>query len=149
MLKIDAKNKIKNKNVSVTNYHGFAYSSLRKTGILDFGRSDMVQCFNRNKPAIEKYDVLIIDEYQDIDQELADLLEYIKSNNPSMQIIAVGDMAQKIYDKTTLDVKDFINGFLGNHEKLEFTKCFRLSADLAAMLGRIWKKDIVPEGLTF
>lgn len=34
LLKLDAKSKIKNKNVTVTNYHGFAYMSLKKIGIL-------------------------------------------------------------------------------------------------------------------
>lgn len=38
------------------------------------------------------YDVLIIDEYQDIEQEFADMLEMIKAENPSIQIVAVGDM---------------------------------------------------------
>lgn len=72
-------------------------------------------------------DLLIIDEYQDIDQELSELLEIIKNSNPQMQIIAVGDMEQKIYDKTTLDVSAFIKGFLEDYERLEFTRCFRLS----------------------
>ena len=43
-----------------------------------------------------KYNVLIIDEYQDIKQELAYMLEYIKLQNPGIQIIAVGDIKQKI-----------------------------------------------------
>ncbi len=47
-----------------------------------------------------KYDVLIIDEYQDTESELAELLLRVKSVNPNMQIIAVGDMQQKIFDKT-------------------------------------------------
>ena len=33
-----------------------------------------------------------------------------------MQIIAVGDMQQKIYDKTTLDVPSFINNFLEEYD---------------------------------
>jgi len=128
LLKIDAKNKIHQKNVVVTNYHGFAYLALRRVG-KKAGVSDLIQTFNRENPNIEKYDVLIIDEYQDIDQELSELLEIIKNANPSMQIIAVGDMEQKIYDKTTLDVRRFIVGFLEDYETLEFTKCFRLSKD--------------------
>ncbi|NLN71602.1 MAG: DNA/RNA helicase, partial [Thermoplasmatales archaeon] len=84
-----------------------------------------------------------IDEYQDIEEEHSKMLEYVKSFNPEMQIIAVGDMEQKIYDKTTLYVPEFIEQFLGEHVKLEFTRCFRLSAELAAKLGRIWNKNIV------
>ncbi|MBE7078350.1 MAG: hypothetical protein E7380_00600 [Clostridiales bacterium] len=141
LLKVDAKSKIKNKNVTVTNYHGFAYRSLLLKGE-KAGVSDLIQTFNRRKPKIDSYDVLIIDEYQDIDGELADLLWYIKSVNPKMQVLAVGDMCQKIYDKTTLDVGDFIGSFLSNYKKLDFTKCFRLSTELANMLGRIWGKEI-------
>lgn len=141
LLKIDAQSKIKNRNTTVTNYHGFAYSSLLNSGITT-GIPDLIQRFNKEKPTIKCYDVLIIDEYQDIEQELADMLEYIKTVNPSMQIIAVGDMEQKIYDKTTLDVSKFINNFLGAHTILNFTYCFRLSSELANALGRVWKKTI-------
>lgn len=142
LLKLDAKGKIKNKNVIVTNYHGFAFHMLRKVGV-EPNIADAIQLFNDIKPQIKTYDVLIIDEYQDIEQEFSEMLEYIKSTNPTIQIIAVGDMAQKIYDKTTLDVSAFMEEFLGPHIKLVFTKCFRLSAELAKKLGRIWKKQII------
>lgn len=59
-----------------------------------------------------------------------------------MQIIAVGDMEQKIYDKTTLNVESFMREFLEEHLRLKFTQCFRLSNGLASMLGRVWKKQI-------
>lgn len=95
------------------------------------------------KPSVDLYDVLIIDEYQDIETEMTILLNHIQSFNPSMQIIVVGDMQQKIYDKTNLNVIEFIRGFLGEHIETEFTQCFRISAKLAESLGRIWKKKIV------
>lgn len=142
LLKIDAKEKIKNKNVTVTNYHGFAFMALKKNRINQVGVSDLIQTFNHRKPSINHYDVLIIDEYQDIEQELAEMLEYIKFNNPNIQIIAVGDMKQKIYDKTMLDVQEFINGFLDNYIRIEFTQCFRICKSLADVLARIWGKDI-------
>ncbi len=142
LLKIDARARIKRRNVTVTNYHGFAYMALENIGV-HAGVHDLVQAFNREKPPIPRYDVLVLDEYQDIEEELAELLLIIKGSNPAMQIVAVGDMEQKIYDKTALDVRFFIDTFLGEHEKLTFTKCFRLSKEHAAMLGRIWKKRIV------
>ncbi len=142
LLKIDAKSKISNSNTTVTNYHGFAYSALYNVGIRT-GVPDLIQRFNKEKPTIRVYDVLIIDEYQDIEQELAEMLDYIKSVNPKMQIIAVGDMEQKIYDKTTLNVPQFISNFLGEYLTLKFTICFRLSSNIASKLGRIWKKDII------
>ena len=142
LLKIDAKSKIHNKNVTVTNYHGFAYMSLVRVG-KKAGVQDLIQEFINEKPPVAAYDIVIIDEYQDLELELSNLLLIVKSMNPAMQIIAVGDMQQKIYDKTALDVSAFIKDFLGEHIVLEFTQCFRLSADLASRLGRIWGKRIV------
>lgn len=142
LLKVDAKTKIKSRNTTVTNYHGYAYSVLFRAGI-SCGISDTIQRFISEKPTLKKFDVLILDEYQDIDQEISEMLLYIRSTNPQMQIIAVGDMEQKIYDKTALNVSAFINELLGDHIELEFTSCFRISSELATKLGRIWGKTIV------
>lgn len=142
LLKIDAKQKIRNRNVTVTNYHGFAYMCLARMGVRA-GISDLIQSFNRNKPNIPNYDILVLDEYQDIEQEIADMLMHIKNQNPDIQIVAVGDMKQKIYDKTTLQVLPFMDKFLGNYKILHFTRCFRLCPELAGKLGRIWQKQIV------
>ena len=142
LLKIDAKSKIKNTNVTVTNYHGFVYPYLTRNNI-KCGISEAIRTFTKNRLSIPRYDILIIDEYQDIELDFAEMLEYIKSTNPKMQIIMVGDMSQKIYDKTTLDVANWVQSFLGDHTELEFTQCFRLQPKLAAKLGRIWGKSIV------
>lgn len=142
LLKIDAKEKINGRNVTVTNYHGFAYTCLRRIGIT-VGISDLIQEFLKKKPDVGTYDLLVLDEYQDIDQEISEMLLLIKNCNPNIQIIAVGDMKQKIYDKTTLDIQSFIDGFVGTREDLEFTQCFRLSKEIAEMLGRVWEKKIV------
>ena len=142
LLKIDAQAKIHKKNITVTNYHGFAFIMLSKNG-LHASINDLIKVFNDSKPVIPKYDILIIDEYQDIELELAEMLNYIKSTNNNIQIVAVGDMEQKIYDKTTLDVKAFINDFLEKHTKLSFTYCFRLSKTFAEKLSRIWNKKII------
>ena len=141
LLKIDAQTKITRKNVKVQNYDGLAAYYLWKKRIYA-GLGDHIPRFLEVKPPIDKYDVLIIDEYQDIETYHSELLEYIKAFNPNIQIIAVGDMQQKIYDKTNLNVSEFIQSFLGKHIELEFTLCFRLSANLADKLGRIWHKRI-------
>lgn len=142
LLKIDAKDKIRKKNVTVTNYHGFAFIMLKKAGI-SAAISDLIHVFLSEIKSVPHYDVLIIDEYQDIDKELSELLEVIKKCNPDIQIIAVGDMEQKIYDKSSLDIKAFINEYLEDYDKIEFTKSFRISSELAAMLGRVWHKTII------
>lgn len=141
LLKLDAKEKIRSRNVFVQNYHGFAYYILIKKDI-KCGISETIKVFNEKKLPIPKYDMLVIDEYQDIDQEISEMLEYIKEKNPGIQIIAVGDMKQKIYDKTSLDVQSFIDSFLNEHLILHFTNCFRLCDTHAKKLGGIWQKDI-------
>lgn len=150
LLKVDAKNKIQNANCQVTNYHGFAYGMLCRAGInsRQIGISDSIQLFNQNwrrvYPHCRNFDVMILDEYQDIDQEISEMLWRVAAANPAMQRIAVGDMCQKIYDKTCLNVPEFMSEFLGDGaDKLEFTKCFRLQAEHAANLGHVWGKKII------
>lgn len=136
LLKIDAQDKIINENVTVTNYHGFANMYVKA------GVAELITVFNKLRPNIGLYDVLIIDEYQDIEQEIADMLNYIRSTNRKMQIISVGDMEQKIYDKTTLDISKFIERFIPNAVKISFTQCFRIGASLSEFLSRVWNKPI-------
>ncbi|WP_434342047.1 AAA family ATPase [Mesomycoplasma hyopneumoniae] len=141
LLKVEAKNKIKNKNVMVQNYHGFAYGLLRRNGI-NSSPADSIRIFLRNNISVGAYDVLLIDEYQDITEEISWLLEKIKQENPNIQIVAVGDISQKIYDNTKLNVTDFIDKFLGSYKKISLTFSFRMPKEHANMLGRIWGKII-------
>ncbi|WP_341508002.1 AAA family ATPase [Mesomycoplasma ovipneumoniae] len=141
LLKVEAKNKIKNKNVTVQNYHGFAYGLLKKEGI-NSSSADAVKIFLENNISVAAYDVLLIDEYQDITDEISLLLEKIKEKNPNIQIVAVGDINQKIYDNTKLNVTDFIDKFLGSYKKISLTFSFRMPKEHANMLGRIWDKTI-------
>lgn len=143
LLKLDAKKKITAKNATVTNYHGFAYKILRENGVC-VGQGDQISVFLDLKLPIPHYDVLILDEYQDINKDISEELLYIKAKCPEIQIIAVGDMDQKIYDFTTLDVSAFIHTFLddGNLYTMSFSNCFRLPAKFAAKLGNVWGKRI-------
>lgn len=141
LLKLDAQKKITNQNVCVQNYHGYAYARLRDKE-LTFARCDLIREFNKRSLRLPAVDVLIIDEYQDIDSQIAGMLDYIKKSYPKVQIIMVGDMKQKIYDNTSLDVKQFVEKFIGEHENLEFTICFRLSQVWANDIGKTWNKKI-------
>ncbi len=111
LLKLDAKNKIKNKNVTTTNYHGFAYGILKRNNIKTSG-NDAIKNYLKTDIVPGNYDILVLDEYQDINTEISYLLTRIKMHNPNIQIVAVGDMDQKIYDATTLKADEFISNFL-------------------------------------
>lgn len=141
LLKEDAQMKIISPNTQATNYDGFAYTCLKKNNLpVDLERNIIL--FNKYEPETPYYDVLILDEYQDIREDIADMLKLLKERNPSLQIIAVGDMEQKIYNTTTLDIKKFIKDFLSNYEQLSFTNCYRLNKEHAEHLGFLWDKKI-------
>lgn len=143
LLKQDAQRKITNANVHVQNYHGYAYERLKECGI-SVAQADLLREFNRHKDIrLPQIDILIIDEYQDIDSYSAEMLWYIKGYYPNMQIVMVGDMEQKIYNFTTLNVKKFVKKYLGQHEQLHFTICFRLSKEWSLKLGKTWNKSII------
>lgn len=141
LLKIDAKEKIKCSNATVTNYHGYAWYCLNRIGI-NVSPNDTLQVFNKTKPPVGRFDLIVLDEYQDIDQEISEVLDYLKAQNPNAVLVAVGDMKQKIYDKTSIDVSEYIDKFLSKHIELEFTNCYRLPSKYSEKLGRIWKKNI-------
>ncbi len=141
LLKEDAQCTITSPNTYVTNYHGFA---LHVLGDSCNDPNNSVRQFAKDRPVInEHYDVLILDEYQDINEEIAEELKLIKEQFPTLQIIAVGDMEQKIYTNTIINARGFINSFLGEYEQLSFTRCFRLGANHAAHLSKLWNKPIV------
>lgn len=142
LLKDDARKKIVAPNATVTNYDGFAYMALKNANLpLDYERN--IRLFNAYKPATAHYDMLILDEYQDIKEDISEMLKIIKERNPNIQIVSVGDMEQKIYNFTALNIRNFIDEFLGDYDKLNFTTCFRLSPSHAKHLGDLWGKTIV------
>jgi hypothetical protein len=86
LLKADAQRRVK--NARVQNYHGIVYPALLEAGI-KCGLDESIRRFNTvfanlSEP-LPKYDLLVVDEYQDINEEYAQLLRNIKSLNPAMQ----------------------------------------------------------------
>lgn len=79
---------------------------------MQVGVSDLLQEFNKKKPPVRKFDLIVLDEYQDIDQEIADMLDYIVSCNPEAQLVAVGDMKQKYMIRLHLKWKNILKSFL-------------------------------------
>lgn len=147
LLKEDAKKKIRSRNTEVHNYHGFVFKYLMSYR-LRYTHQDGIKNFIRNVHngtiRVPQYDLILIDEYQDINEDAANLIQVIKeSQKEEAQFVFVGDMKQKIYDKTTLDVVDFIFNLKKDFIKIDLTQCFRLNNDHASKLGRIWNKKII------
>lgn len=147
LLKTDAQAKIVRNNTTVTNYHGFAYQSLKDIGV-EVAQGQLIQAFLQHKDELQLsgYDLMVMDEYQDITAEIAEMLLLIRKANPRIQIVAVGDMQQKIYDWTTLDIGSFISKLLTKKKTdfatVSFTKCFRINEQLGKNLGKVWHKKI-------
>lgn len=143
LLKMDAKRKIQGRrNLQVTNYHGFAHGELIRQGIRVHPNEQIPRFLAVRPPIRNRIDLMILDEYQDINQDISKMLCYIREENPSMQIVCVGDMDQKISNNTVLDAKQFICSLMDDYVSMEFTNCFRLNAAWASQLSQVWQKEI-------
>lgn len=144
LLKADAQRRVK--HAKVQNYHGIVYPSLRQAGIR-CGKNESIRRFNMAftelSAGFPRFDLLVVDEYQDINEEYAQLLRNIKSLNPSMQTVLVGDLAQKVQSNTTLDVQRFTREITRQAELMPFTQSFRVGNELGALLSEAWNKPVV------
>lgn len=144
LLKADAQRRVK--NAKVQNYHGIVYPSLVKARI-NCGIDESIRRFNAAFPRLSagfpRYDLLVVDEYQDINEDYAQLLRNIKSLNPSMQTVLVGDLSQKVLANTTLDVQRFTREITRQAELMPFTQSFRVGRELGALLSEAWNKPVV------
>ncbi|WP_394619402.1 DEAD/DEAH box helicase family protein [Lentzea sp. JNUCC 0626] len=144
LLKADAQRRVK--HAKVQNYHGIVYPSLIEARIR-CGVGESIRRFNaafdRLSARFPRFDLLVVDEYQDINEEYAQLLRNIKSLNPSMQTVLVGDLAQKVQSNTTLDVQRFTREITRQAELMPFTQSFRVGRELGALLGEAWNKPVV------
>lgn len=147
LLKEDAKKMIQLGNAEIQNYHGFVYKYLtinkypysNQNGIKDF-----IYRVEKGDIKMPQFDMIVIDEYQDINNETGELLKTIDFyQDKKVQLIFVGDMKQKIYDTTTIDViNDVVLKLRSDYINMDLTNCFRISKDYATKIGNIWGKKI-------
>jgi hypothetical protein len=144
LLKLEAQRRVG--RAKVQNYHGIVYPALKNAGIRS-GIGESIRVFNDQFKTLSanfpRYDLLVVDEYQDINEDYAQLLRNIKSVNPLMQTVMVGDMAQKVQSNTTLDAQKFAAEFCDSPESVSFTQSFRVGPALGNLLGEAWNKPVV------
>lgn len=144
LLKLDAQEKIRNSNATVQNYHGFVYKYLVRRRITCTPDKQISTFLEQCADIPLIYDIVAVDEYQDLSEDTAALLLHIHKECPNAQWVFVGDMCQKIYDKTKIDVyKDCIEKIIPNYTPITFTQCFRISKGHADFLSDMWAKKIV------
>lgn len=151
ILKVEAQTKIVKLQAIINNYDGFAYRINNRASLKDWTKSKEGQpeFFNEHFKEIEyllptKVDVIILDEYQDLFGDASEMLNHLKVKYQGVQVIAVGDLNQKISVLSRLNAKQFLDGFMsGDKIEMEFTICHRLSKDSASHCGKIWGTKIV------
>lgn len=144
LLKADAQARVV--GAKVQNFHGIVYPALLRAGLrCSIGES--IAVFNRHfdqlKQYMDVYDLLVIDEYQDLSEEYAELLVNIKSLNPTMRVVMVGDLEQKVKATTRLDAQAFARDFCDNPVMCSFTQSFRMGPEMGDLLGTAWNKPVV------
>lgn len=147
LLKEDAKSIISAQNTEVHNYHGFVYKYLSMNKLKythTNGIRDFIYNIENENIYMPQYDMIVVDEYQDINDEIAELIKTIDFyQEKEVQLIFVGDMKQKIYDTTTIKVlEDVIFKLRNDYLSMDLTKSFRISNKFSNFLGKIWNKTI-------
>lgn len=143
LLKLDAQHRVL--GAKVQNYHGIVYPALKHAG-LNPGISNSIRTFNAEfkhlSANFQRYDLIVIDEYQDINEEYAQLLRNLKSLNPLMQVVMVGDLSQKVQANSVLDAQGFAAEFCDDPALVPFTQSFRVGPEIAELLSEAWNKPI-------
>lgn len=147
----DACRKIHDSNTTIATFHRFAAQCCAANGIEQTSMNTVCRQF-ATISHIPKYDVVIVDEYQDLREDTAGVLNticrlsYLEYDGFVPQFLIVGDMQQKIYDTSNFKADEFIQylfGIVKNDEYMRFTQCFRLAPAYAAEIGQAWGKSII------
>ena len=105
----EARKRIDPNDADVHTYHSFAGTMLNMAGVPATSEREVISKFNQHLKRVYKYDVIVVDEYQDISEELKDMLcKLCVMSNTNYgfcpQFLVVGDKDQKIMDNTEIDV---------------------------------------------
>ena len=121
------------------------YDGRMEQGVLFF-----IELMKKRDPKLVKvlfkFRLLIVDEFQDLDQSQFDFIKLCKEIQPELRIIAIGDLAQNIYRfrgtsnefLRTLLVKD-IDASL---KSFRLTMNFRSSKQILNFVNRVFQEEI-------
>lgn len=120
-------------------------NALAEKNEIDF--NDMINCatdlISENSDKTEKYDYVIVDEYQDISVARFGLIEKIRDISGA-RLVSVGDDWQSIYRFAGSDISlfssygDFVNG---RHEELLIERTYRNSQELIDVSKRFIEQN--------
>jgi hypothetical protein len=134
--------KLKLKNIEVHSYHSFGVKYYSKECCTDKGIIEAIECTNNKK--IPKYDILIIDEAQDMNELYYKFITVVIYciNNIHLQLCILGDKNQSIYDFNYAD-KRFITNAMNIYPQLtrKWTKCtmstnYRSTIEICTLINK-------------
>lgn len=130
----------------VHSYHSFVYKYNKRMG-LNPSMEEAIPTFNKNwdqhKDSLPVYDMIVVDEYQDMNAAYAQLVKNIMSTNPDMTCVFVGDPEQKIFNNTDINIVAVLDEMLTDPIYMAFTQSFRMGKDMAKKLSQAWAKPII------
>lgn len=151
----EARKRIDPHDADVHTFHSFGGGAVNAAGLYAGSERDVPVVFQRVS-MLARYDAVIVDEYQDLSEDLKDMLWHIVKlslNNYGFapQFLIVGDRDQKIMDNTEIDAPACVRELMAflayvhrqSFLEMQFTNCFRLDGAYAAEIGQAWGKTIV------
>ena len=94
---------------------------------------------------LSKFNKLIVDEFQDLDEYQFQFIKNFKEIQPNLDIIAIGDLAQNIYrfrGTSNEFLRTRLFDIAGDLESFELTTNFRSSKQILSFVNCIFKEQI-------
>jgi hypothetical protein len=142
-------------------FHATMYRLLYKAGIeppepeglydarMEEGVKFFIELMTRREPKLVKilktYKVLIVDEFQDLDEAQFDFVREFKEIQLELRVIAIGDLAQNIYrfrGTSNEFLRTYINDIVPGLKTFRLTTNFRSSKKILEFVNKIFKEEI-------
>ena len=92
-----------------------------------------------------EYKLLIVDEFQDLDEAQFDFVKQFKEIQPSLRVIAIGDLAQNIYrfrGTSNEFLRTRLEEIISDLKCFQLTTNFRSSRHILHFVNRLFKEEI-------
>lgn len=94
---------------------------------------------------LQKYKILIVDEFQDLDEAQFDFVKQFKEIQPTLRVIAIGDLAQNIYrfrGTSNEFLRTYIHQIVDDLKSFRLTTNFRSSKKILNFVNILFKDEI-------
>lgn len=142
-------------------FHATMYRLLNKAGIhppepeglydarMEEGVKFFIGLMTQRDPRLvtilQMYKVLIVDEFQDLDESQFDFVRNFKEIQPNLRVIAIGDLAQNIYrfrGTSNEFLRTYIHNIVPDLSSFRLTTNFRSSQKILGFVNKIFKEEI-------